>query len=70
MNKIPGLKCITEQIVDGKSVLTVEIDDDKSDEFFISFGLKPGDEQGLNEIMAKAIGNYIASKAREVDNER
>jgi hypothetical protein len=71
MNKIPGLISITEQPDGlGGTRLVFEIEDDRSDAFFLKFGLAPGDEEGFNTLVVSAINAYIAEKTREIDNDR
>ncbi len=59
-SKIPGLKqIIEEKTPDGKTRFVFDIDDDRSDEFFARFGLKPGDEVGFEALVIEAINNFV-----------
>lgn len=64
-SEIPGLKRIYEEVgEDGKTRFVFEIDDDRSDEFFAKFGLKPGDESGFEALVIEAINSFVKGGAR------
>ncbi len=59
-SNIPGLKSIVEEKAeDGRTRIVFNIDDDRGDEFFAQFGLKPGDEAGFEALVIEAINNFI-----------
>jgi hypothetical protein len=63
-SRIPGLKqIIEEKAEDGKTRFIFDIDDNRSDEFFAQFGLKPGDEAGFEALVVEAINNFIKEGA-------
>ena len=64
-SKIPGLKqIIEEQTEGGKTRFIFDIDDDRSDEFFAQFGLKPGDEAGFEALVIESINSFVKGGAR------
>lgn len=64
-SEIPGLKRIYEEIGEnGKTRFVFDIDDDRSDEFFAKFGLKPGDEAGFEALVIEAINSFVKGGAR------
>ena len=61
--EIPGLIAISEiHNPDGGSTFAFEIEDDKVDQFFAAFGLKPGDQEGLQRVVIEAIEMMLARK--------
>jgi len=64
-SEIPGLKQIIEETTpDGKTRFVFDIDDDRSDEFFAKFGLKPGDEAGFEALVIETINNFVKGGSR------
>jgi len=53
---IPGLKSIwDEQGPDGLTRIVLEIDDDKTEQFFEALGLQSEDTEGLQDIIIKSL---------------
>ena len=53
---IPGLQSIwDEQGPDGLTRIVLEIDDDKTDQFFEALGLQSGDTEGLQDAIIKSL---------------
>lgn len=66
--EIPGLVQITdEDLPTGGCKITLEIEDGKTDEFYRTFGLKPGDEQGLQLLMIKALEDHLARNGHPIN---
>jgi hypothetical protein len=60
--KVPGLKGIVEN-EDG--TFDLEIEDGMEEQFFAAFGLKPGDEEGLREVITRALESFMKEKRNE-----
>lgn len=61
MSNFPEFKCVSEETQpDGSCKITLEIEDGRADEFFRVFGLQPGDEQGLQILVIKALEDHLA----------
>lgn len=58
--KVPGLKGIIEN-EDG--TVNIEIEEGMEEVFFNAFGLKVGDEEGLQKILSASIEEYIREKS-------
>jgi hypothetical protein len=54
--KVPGLKGIVEN-EDG--TFDLEIEDGMEEQFYASFGLKLGDEEGLRSVIMQALENFM-----------
>jgi len=60
-SNIPGLKSIKDEVgPNGITRLVFDIEDDKVEEFFASFGLVSGDVEGLHAAVTKAIETELA----------
>lgn len=68
MSEIPGLsRILDEDLPDGSCKITLEIEDGKADEFFRTFGLEPGDQAGLEQLMIRALEDHLASNGHPVN---
>ena len=66
--KIPGLVEITDtRNPDGGCTITLEIEDGRQDEFFKAFGLTPDDQAGLQNLVIKAIEDYLVHKGHTLN---
>ena len=63
--KVPGLKGIVEN-EDG--TFDLEIEDGMEEQFYTSFGLQVGDEEGLRNVIVQALENFMRQK-QDVSNE-
>jgi hypothetical protein len=57
--KVPGLKGIVEN-EDG--TFDLEIEDGMEEQFYSSFGLQVGDEEGLRSVIMQALENFMNQK--------
>lgn len=68
--EIPGLIAISEeQGSDGRTSFIFEIEDDKIDQFYTTFGLAPNDVAGFQRIMVEAIEAMIDKGRRETEDD-
>ena len=65
-SSIPGLTDITEEEnEDGSSTFHFDIEDDKVDEFFSTFGLKTNDTAGFQRVVTNALAAMLDKYERK-----
>lgn len=68
MSEIPGLTEITdERGPDGETKITLHIEEDKVEEFFRAFGLRPDDEAGVQALVIQAIEEYLVAQGHTIN---
>ena len=68
MSEIPGLTAITDEPTEnGGCKITLHIEDDKVDEFFRAFGLRPDDEAGVQALVIQAIEEYLVAQGHSIN---
>jgi len=68
MSEIPGLTEITDESApDGGCKITLHIEDDKVDEFYHAFGLRPDDESAIQTLVIQAIEQYLVAQGHKIN---